>query len=369
MILGFIGMTFGGILIGVSAVFAADVQTANPNASQDAKQLLAYLASLPSRPDHRVISGQEIASIYNSGGIHSLSYGYKNYVEDLHSQTGQWVGLIGADLGFLKPPFNLQSGFHPPHDNAPDINILIDYWKAGGLITIMINSFRNPWTGTNDKHPGGSLDELLKPGTVVHKRWRAELDQVAADLQPLQDAGVVVLFRPLHEMNGDWFWWGVQGGDPANSAKAYRALWRNMFNYLTKVKKLDNLLWVFSPSGSAPADPRSFYPGNDVVDVIGLDDYEKSGPRLPSYGKLLHLGKPLALAEFGPDGGYIKKHPHGFDFTFLRDSLKSQYNKISYFMIWDRGAGVPYAMSENKNAGTLLHDPMIANREDIQWKQ
>jgi len=109
------------------------------------------------------------------------------------------------------------------------------------------------------------INALLDPSSETHVRWLQELDQIADGLQQLKDAGVVVLWRPLHEMNGNWFWWG--GKDPATFIK----LWRQMFDYLTKTKGLDNLLWVYSPGSSGKI--AAYYPGDRYVDLAGLDTY------------------------------------------------------------------------------------------------
>src|SRR5579871_1453355 len=79
--------------------------TANPNASADAQKVLAYLTSLPTRPDHRVISGQFIGMIEGASAVlpyGNASYGYSNYVEKLAAQSGQWVGMIGMNYGRIR---------------------------------------------------------------------------------------------------------------------------------------------------------------------------------------------------------------------------------------------------------------------------
>ena len=89
---------------------------------------------------------------------------------------------------------------------------------------------------------GRGAGERCSPLATRHMvRWMHELDILAAGLGELQDAGVVVLWRPFHEVNGDWFWWG--GKKP----ETFIRVWRHMFDYFTKTKKLNNLLWVYGP--------------------------------------------------------------------------------------------------------------------------
>lgn len=95
----------------------------------------------------------------------------------------------------------------------------------------------------------------------------ADLDIIAAELQKLQEANVPVLWRPLHEAEGEWFWWGAHGADN------YKALWQLMYTYFTDVKELNNLLWVYSATENVDND---WYPGDDYVDIVGLDGYDSS---------------------------------------------------------------------------------------------
>jgi len=105
--------------------------------------------------------------------------------------------------------------------------------------------------GLRDK--GVNIAELLQPDTDTHQRWMQELDLTAEGLKELKDAGVVVLWRPFHEMNGGWFWWG------AKEPEQFIALWRHMFDYFSKTKSLDNLLWVYGPNHGQ--NTRSIMPG------------------------------------------------------------------------------------------------------------
>lgn len=89
---------------------------------------------------------------------------------------------------------------------------LKDHSNNKGLVTIDTH-FPNPVfpNGGGLKNKSSLVfTDLLKPETETGKRWRAYLDVVAAGLNDLQQADVTVLYRPFHEMNGGWFWWGAQ---------------------------------------------------------------------------------------------------------------------------------------------------------------
>src|SRR5690606_9161779 len=105
----------------------------------------------------------------------------------------------------------------------------------------------DPWDRRN-------VRDLITPGKPGYSNWIRMLDDLAVHLQTLENRGVVVLFRPLHELNGTWFWWGGQNPDD------FRAFWRHMFDYFTRVKGLDNLLWVYSPNTGSGV--MNNYPGN-----------------------------------------------------------------------------------------------------------
>jgi mannan endo-1,4-beta-mannosidase len=139
--------------------------------------------------------------------------------------------------------------------------------------------------------------ELLTPGTRLYIRWARQVDSVAVYLKQLQDAGVPVLWRPYHEMNGDWFWWGGRVGE-YSSADLYRQLFDRYVNY----HKLTNLIWVWNVD--RPSTPirifSNFYPGSEYLDILSLDVYG-SDFNQAYYDSLMVLskGKPLLFGEVG----------------------------------------------------------------------
>lgn len=125
-----------------------------------------------------------------------------------------------------------------------------------------------------------------------------DIDAIAVQLKKLSDANVPVLWRPLHEAEGKWFWWGAKGPEPC------KWLWRLLFERLVTHHGLRNLIWVWTSTGTA--DALNWYPGDDVVDIVGADIYLPAG----SYGSnfitfdnlaALYQGKKIiALSENGP---------------------------------------------------------------------
>ena len=134
---------------------------------------------------------------------------------------------------------------------------------------------------------------LANPQSDDYKLLLSDIDAIAVQLKKLQTAKVPVLWRPLHEADGGWFWWGSKG------AESFKKLWRLLHSRLTKANGIHNLIWVNS-SGTKP----EWYPGDDVVDVVGVDAYpsDPSDPLSNTWATLLQQfdgKKPIALTEFG----------------------------------------------------------------------
>ena len=239
----------------------ATLQVSDPDASADAKAIQRYLAALTNGDIPGVISGQNAghgSQINDPSGF----VGYASLLQSLGQATGQLPAIVGID-------YEHDSIFTPAQLAAANLT-LAAHWQAGGLVTINWAP-QNPWLNdesdlaanpgvwTNTRTQGNNmanvkLAQLVDPASAIYPVWRRKLDRIATALQDLQQAGVVVLWRPLQEMNGTWFWWGssTQPGDSA----AYAAIWQDMHRYFTHDKGLHNLLWVYSPSaGPASATP------------------------------------------------------------------------------------------------------------------
>ena len=145
--------------------------------------------------------------------------------------------------------------------------------------------------------PTAEWDALLTERTDIHARWIAQVDVIAALLTQLRDADIPVLWRPYHEMNGSWFWWGGREGD-----WGYAALYRQLYERFVSVHHLDNLIWVWNtnaPRADAAAY-AGFYPGHDVVDILAADVYANDY-RQSHHDELVELadGRPIALGKVG----------------------------------------------------------------------
>jgi mannan endo-1,4-beta-mannosidase len=327
------------LLVFVFSLSSFGIQTANPKAHPDAKKILQYLDSIPKKKENRVVSGQ-FAQYGNS-----LTSGYNSDIVGLNTKVGKWVAMIGTDWN----DFNSGKAFQPQP--------LINYWKAGGLVTVSFH-FPNPVTGGNSWSSAINLSDLIKSGTSSNKNWMATLDWTAANLKTLQDAGVIVLWRPFHELNGGWFWWG-NASKPADLV----ALWNHMFQYFTKTKQLNNLLWVFAPNYGD--NVTKYYPGDSLVDIVGLDSYfdKPSSINLTGYKEMVALNKPFGFTEFGgvPAAGGSR---NVWDNEIFIKEIKAKYPKTSFFLHWH----CPWSIMCQNNPEGLMKDPWVITRDELDWK-
>jgi mannan endo-1,4-beta-mannosidase len=319
----------------------ASAVTVTGTAGLSRSAVLAYLAGLPGHSANRVASG--FFGGYSNNGF-SLAQ-----TSALQSQTGQWPAVLGCDYG---------AGWA----TAPDPTTLIDsscngaladHARAGGLVTVDVH-YPSPGyaNGGNLNTRLSSFADLLNPATATGARWRSYLDKTAQGLADLKAAGVTVLFRPFHEMNGDWFWWGSQ--DPGT----FQQVWRQMHDYLVTTKGLDNLLWVYAPDMSR-GNRTAFYPGADTVDIVGLDAYSDTPSTVPGYDEMVALGKPFALTEIGPSN--TSAGSGTFDYSLWIRAIHDNFPRTSYFLAWNDKWG-PQA---NQGAWNLFNDPWTVNRGEL----
>ena len=248
--------------LGLLTAFAG-VQTADPHLAPEGRRLLGYLHSIYGK---QVIYGQAT----NTGvGIGD----YPNVMADF-KVAGKYPALVSIDL----------FGWNPPHwgDNYRGvlqgyIDAVKVWWhRHHGLVTMQYHWGNplipdgTPWLDNPKGAPHVDVGKIVMPGTPENKAAMEDLSKTVAYMQQLADDHVPILFRPLHEIDGGWFWW-TDRDKPENTA----ALWRMIYDYLVNKRHLHNLIWVYSASDTK--DPveyrRRFYPGSAYVDIAGVDIY------------------------------------------------------------------------------------------------
>lgn len=110
---------------------------------------------------------------------------------------------------------------------------------------------------------------MSNPGGEEYNLIIRDIDAIAVQLKRLKDANIPVLWRPLHEAEGKWFWWGAKGAEPC------KWLWKLVYNRLVTEHQLNNLIWVWTSTGNP--DAIQWYPGDEYVDIIGADIYLPAG--------------------------------------------------------------------------------------------
>lgn len=326
------------LFLGLAAsCLAGPVQEpANPDLNPKSRALLRFFQELEARPARRLVSGQ--FSDFGNGASLELA-------KRIHDTTGKWPALLGVDYAdFGKGGLTTQ---------APN-RAAVEYWKRGGLVTVSAHLYNpaNPkGGGLRDK--GVDLKTLLEPGSETHARWLRELDELAAGLAELKAAGVVVLWRPFHEMNGDWFWWG------AREPEAFIGVWRHMFDHFTRTRGLDNLLWVYSPNHGART--AAYYPGARYADLVGLDAYtdDVDPEHIRGYPEVAALGKPFGFTEFGPHGS--RDPPGDYDYRRFIEGIGRHFPHAVFFMSWNAN----WSLARNTHTTEFLGHPWMVNLEDL----
>jgi mannan endo-1,4-beta-mannosidase len=301
----------------------------NPNATPEARALLKTLCA---------VSGKGILS-----GQHNFPNQRSQDTDKVNALTGKFPAIWGSDFGFTDGE---------DKDSVLHRDLMIEEAKkqaaAGSIIYLCWHMLRP--TEEEPGKPGASwrgsvqaklTDEqwadLITSDTPLHQRWEKYMDRAAEYLKQLQDAHIAVLWRPMHENNGGFFWWGGRPG-PAGTAQLYREVYSRMVN----VHHLDNLIWVWNQNGPAPAGEfANFFPGQRFVDVVSYDNYRQLSERY--YHEIMALadGKPVALGEVGapPSAEVLKSQP-----------------KWAFFMVW--GGMV------NERIAPTYSDPYTLNRGD-----
>ena len=268
----------------------------------------------------------------------------------MHALTGKYPALWGTDF--------ISNGTSDPGPRI--VHDAIAKYRDGYIITLMWHAGRpidDPPFGWSQSIQGkltaAQWKELVTPGTPLNVRWQKQEDVIAGYLAQLRDAGVPVLWRPFHELNGVWFWWGNHPG-PNGVAKLYLM----MYDRFVNVHHLDNLLWVWDANGprDIPKDEAydyaPFYPGARFVDVLATDvynfDYEQK-----DYDQLLRLarGKPIALGEVG---------------ELPRLEILDAQPRWSWFMVW---ANWLDTHNEPARVKAVYGDPRTLTHEQVDERK
>lgn len=284
-------------------------KTVNPNASERTQKLLNYLSETAGKA---IITGQHT----QTNPMEEIDY--------IREKTGKEPLLRGFEMLAYSPNINYADATEPclteVYENRGTMETALNWAKeTDGIVTLTFHWF-SPLGGHDKSFYAKNTDfdakQILVEGTPERAAFYQDLDVIAAELQKFRDADIPILWRPFHEADGEWFWWGAKG------AVVAMKLYRLMFDYFVNAKELDNLLWVWNcPIAEA-------YPGDDFVDIISVDiylqKYEKTDYR-EQYEQLVQATSRNKTAALG-EVGYLP------DIELLAQS----HTPWAYFMTWSK---------------------------------
>lgn len=254
---------------------------------------------------------------------------------DIEKVCGDYPAVFGWDIGHIDSTANI--------DNVPFSDMkrwMIEVFNRGGINTVSWHE-RNLKTGESSWDTTSVVKDML-PGGSLNSRYSDQLDKVAALFNGLvtsEGVKVPIIFRPFHEHNGSWFWWGA---DPCPDS-LYVQLFRYTVDYLKNEKGVNNILLCYSPDAfSTREEYLGRYPGDAYVDIFGFDDYKSIRTaetrdvlinRLSIVNALANEREKLAaLAETG----YETLSMPDWWTAVLLDGLKAAPNtdRVAYLMVW-----------------------------------
>jgi len=328
--------------------------------SSNAKRLMNYL-------------GDQYGSYIISGQMDTAWNKAMDMIDRVYTDTGKYPALKGFDL--ISLPFQWDNYGKDQIDeaidwwdgkNQPSAKLLPGQPNIHGIVAFCWHwRMANKQAGANPDFYTRNTDfripmklGRLDTSSAAFQTITDDLDSVAALLQYLKDRDIPVLWRPLHEASGGWFWWGASGD------MACEALWEYMYYYLTDEKGLNNLIWVWNGQSA------SWFPDPKTVHIISFDYYTSSSSEAsaqnytdPSFinrfttTKNTPLEKNLmvALSENGaiPDP----------DFCFSNNIM------WSWFMVWNDSNNYTTPNKDNFWIGgyhnTLAHKTKVYNHAKV----
>lgn len=345
-------LLLGFLAFGLPAASAIDAPV-SPNAQPGVSTLLNFLNTMSGQ---YMLSGQQ----ERSWDLNGLDYDVNYIVQN----TGKTPAVRGFD--FLMYVYGPSTRV-----NETASERAITWAQNGGIVTFCCHMFMNlnstngqpqfytPGSNGNPQGTNFDIRQAVINGTPENTEYLAKIDICATELKKLRDANVPVIWRPFHECGGTWFWWSRYGATP------FKQAWVIMFNRLTQVHGLTNLIWEFNPVDSG-ATMTGWYPGDEYVDMISLDVYPTAGTH-PTYAtdsqtmrNFKNGRKVVAMSECGsiPDPDLFGSNTYwsyfctwnGFEDDLSRHTvafLQKVYNhaKVITFDELPAAGYVPFALS------------------------
>jgi len=330
------------------------LKLSNPDASMYTKELFAYLKGLGG---DEILFGQQHAI---DEGLTLTNDG--NRVASEQSEVKNAVGNYPAVFGWDTLSLD---GYERPGNAIDDValsydvrlnNLAASMKKAhelGGIVTLSMHP-NNFVTGGKYNDTTGNVVREILPGQSKHEAFNAWLDQIVDLSHKVVDnsgEAIPIIFRPFHEQTGSWFWWGQSSTTPED----YKAIFRYTVDYLHEHGN-NNILIGFSPGSGPSGDKARYfetYPGDDYVDILGIDSYDnKNNAGSEAWinsvaGDLQMLaeeaearGKVSALTEFGYSAQGMNETGNTLDWWMrilegiMNNDAFPKAKETSYMLTW-----------------------------------
>ena len=331
----------------------------NPDASPEAKALLHMLYQVSG---HYTLTGQ-----HNFANEQELNTNFQAIF------AGKAPAIYGTDIGFSAA--GDKDSAYVRHET---VQTLIKKFHQGHVIALCWHEV--PPTMDEPVRFFGQIqsritepqfEDLLTPGTAINKHWLAQVDGVAEYLKELRDAHVPVLWRPFHEINGDWFWWNGVRGDATHGTKQ---LYRMMYDRLVNFHHLNNLLWVWNPDQPSRPDRQfiDYFPGLDWVDILGFDCYGAFQQTFYDELNALSGGKAMAISETSnpPTPDVYKTQPkwaYWMRWSMDKSPIMAMFKGLSNPQSTPTNPNGPRRFMSRLEWQTLVKDPRMLSLQDRDY--
>ena len=269
---------------------------------------------------------------------------------DVYEVTGSYPMIFGHDFIHIA---NFASGSWYDYEKQIAHDLAVDAYNRGGVNTFCWH-YTNPVSKGSfywDQSPVEAVSKII-PGGSYHDVYKSSLKTIADFAKSLVGANgklVPVIFRPFHEFDGDWFWWGKSHC----SVSDFKILYQFTVTYLRDSLGVRNFLYAFSPDRNFTSEPTYLerYPGDDYVDIVGMDNYwDLTGSNADAAGSKLKIisdyakskNKIAAMTETGSTDNLVKSNWYT---DMLLKALTYQKLEVAYVAVWAnslRGYYTPY---------------------------
>ncbi len=331
--------------------------------------------------ENKTLFGHQDTTLYGLNGNNFTLWNGENNRSDVKTLTGSFPAVYGFDIGGIEE----ENGTASPALNRI-VSDIQDAFLRKGIITLSWHC-KNFITGNPFNDTSEAVIPSILPEGSHHQNFVSALDHIASLFGNIEIDGesIPILFRPWHEHNGNWFWWGKT----LSTSQNFIDLFQFTVSYLMNEKQVHNFLYVYSPNlpligGFTNASYFNRYPGDDYVDIFGFDGYDHSyywdslwkGNLQQALRKVVELanarGKIPALTEVGVGNGLsMNKNSHWFT-EILLDALKQDRltRQIAYVLTW-RNANfahywIPYPGGINEADFLKMYaDPFMVFEKDL----